>query len=78
MLTVMQIDIFLYIECCINLVDGEICSGIVSHYTLNWFIQYLNYIFWQPAFTKPFFLSRFVDKMKMCFGSFSLGNYVIR
>ena len=56
MSTVMKIDIFMYSEFCINLVGGEICSGIVSHYTPNWFIQYLDYIFWQPAFTKPFFL----------------------
>ena len=35
------------------------CSGIVSHYILDWFIQYLNYIFWQPVFTKPFFFVSF-------------------
>ena len=62
MSTVMKIDIFMYSEFCINLVGGEICSGIVSHYTPNWFIQYLDYIFWQPALQNLFSLSRFVDK----------------
>ena len=70
MSTVMKINIFMYSEFCINLVGGEICSGIVSHYTPNWFIQYLDYIFWQPALQNLFSLSRFVDKMKMWFGSF--------
>ena len=54
---------------------SDLCSGIVSHNTLNWFIQYLNYIFWQPAFTKPFSLSRFVDKNEnvLWFSLFLLG-----
>ena len=82
MSTIMQIDIFPYIECCINLVGGEICSGIISRSLHTKFVHTvynLNYIFWQPAFTKPFFsLSCFVDKMKVCFGSFFLGANVIR